>query len=378
MKVMIVVTHLLGTGHLTRALSLARAFLAGGHTPVVVSGGCAVAHLDTDGIDLIQLPPVRSDGVNFAQLLDGSDAPVTGHYMQQRQSVLLGQFEKVKPDVLITELFPFGRRILRQEFTTLLQMAQNTAQRPLICASVRDILAPPSKPAKVAMADALIADFYDAVLVHSDPAVTPLDASWPLSDMLRSKLQYTGYVAQPPTQPTPDRIGAGQIIVSAGGGNVGRSIFETATQAAALDPDRTWRILIGGSDAANLIDQLSKTASPNTILERARPEFCQMLLNAAASVSMCGYNTALDILQAGTPAVFIPFDAGGEVEQSLRADALAQLDGICVLRNDALSPANLLSSVNAMLTAPNRPARQAGIDGARETVRIVAELKGTQ
>jgi len=44
-----------------------------------------------------------------------------------------------------------------------------------------------------------------------------------------------------------------------------------------------------------------------------------MLYHAAASVSLCGYNTALDILQAGTPAVFVPFDDGSEVEQGLRA-----------------------------------------------------------
>ena len=48
-----------------------------------------------------------------------------------------------------------------------------------------------------------------------------------------------------------------------------------------------------------------------------------MLYHAAASVSLCGYNTALDVLQSGVPAVLVPFDNGGEVEQSLRAEALA-------------------------------------------------------
>jgi len=61
------------------------------------------------------------------------------------------------------------------------------------------------------------------------------------------------------------------------------------------------------------------------VVEPPTPDFRMLLTGAAASVSMCGYNTALDVLQAGVPAVLIPFDDGGEVEQGLRADALAAL-----------------------------------------------------
>ena len=69
MKVMIVVTHLLGTGHLSRALTLAKGFVQAGHEAVVVSGGVPVPQLDPGDAALLQLPALRSDGVNFAQLL---------------------------------------------------------------------------------------------------------------------------------------------------------------------------------------------------------------------------------------------------------------------------------------------------------------------
>ncbi len=100
-----------------------------------------------------------------------------------------------------------------------------------------------------------------------------------------------------------------------------------------------------------------------------------MLYHAAASVSLCGYNTALDILQSGVRAVFIPFDAGSEVEQGLRADALAQLDGISVLRNAALSAETLLNNVTAVLKAPDRTPRTDGFDGATQTVQITREMR---
>ena len=69
MNVLIAVTHLLGTGHLARALTLARAFVAQGHKVQILSGGGPAPQLDHSGVDLLQLPPLRSDGVDFTRLL---------------------------------------------------------------------------------------------------------------------------------------------------------------------------------------------------------------------------------------------------------------------------------------------------------------------
>ncbi len=374
MKVLIVVTHLLGTGHLARALTLARAFQAAGHSVTLASGGMPAPQLLRGDVPLLQLPPVRSDGVNFAVLLDEKGAPADDTLLHARTDALLDHLRGDPPDVLITELFPFGRRILRAEFTALLEAAHVLQHPPLICASIRDILAPPSKPAKAALADDLIAAFYDAVLVHAVGTVTPLDLSWPVSPALAAKLHYTGFVAPPAPAPHPDRLGAGEIIVSAGGGDVGAELFACSRAAAAMDPKRVWRVLLGGSDAAARARAMQAEVPANLIVEPARPDFRQMLHHAAASVSLCGYNTALDILQTGCRAVFVPFDAGSEVEQGIRADALARLPGISVLRNAALNPARLLTALQDVQVAPLRPPMQDGFDGAARSVEIVSAL----
>ena len=379
MKVCIVVTHLLGTGHLARALTLARAYKDAGHDAVVISGGMDAPQLSKDGVEMVQLPPLRSDGVNFARLLDGDGTEADAALFDARTRMLIDTVQSQQPDVLITELFPFGRRILGPEFTALLNAAHALPRRPLICASVRDILAPPSKPAKATLADDLVARFYDAVLVHSDADVTPLSLSWPVSEALARKLRYTGFVAPPAAAPHADGLGTGEIIVSAGGGDVGQHVFDTALAAAKLDPEkRQWRLLLGGQNAAQRSADLMRSAPANVIIEPARPEFRQMLYHAAASVSLCGYNTALDILQSGVRAVFIPFDAGSEVEQGLRAYALAQLDGISVLRNAELSAQTLLNNVTAVLKAPDRAPRTDGFDGATQTVQITREMREAQ
>ena len=334
MKVMIVVTHLLGTGHLARALTLARAYMAAGDKVLVVSGGMPAPLLTHGDTPLAQLPPLRSDGVDFSRLLDAEGGAVEAGYLATRQEVLLTHLRSFAPDVLITELFPFGRRILRDEFTALLEAAHKLPRPPLICASIRDILAPPSKPKKAAYADEIIDRFYDAVLIHSDPDLTPLELSWPVSDSLRPKLHYTGFVAPPPALPHPDGTGAGEILVSAGGGDVGDHVYDAALEAAP-QLRHPLRLLIGGAEPQARIADLRRRAPATVSVEAARPDFRQMLYHAAASVSLCGYNTALDILQAGTPAVFVPFDDGSEVEQGLRARALADFSPICRLETGA-------------------------------------------
>ncbi|WP_299152404.1 glycosyltransferase [uncultured Tateyamaria sp.] len=369
MKVMILVTHLLGTGHLARALTLARAFGAAGDEVTVLSGGLPVNHFDTDGQTLIQLPAIRSNGVEFTTLLDAQGQVVDAAYMAARCRVLLAALRHIGPDVLITELFPFGRRILHQEFHALLEAAQALASPPVILSSIRDILAPPSKPAKVQFADDMITQFYDGVLVHSDPALIPLDRSWPVSGMLENRLRYTGFVA--PTPPPPSAPNH-EILVSAGGGGVGDRIFEAACEAARLTPDLHWRCLVGG--AAERIPPLAARAPANMICEAPRADFRTLLNGAAASVSMCGYNTAMDVLQTGVPAVFVPFDDGGEVEQGLRAQALSALPGIAVVRQDTLDSATLLQGLDQVRSAPRRGPQTDYMDGAIHTVQIVRDI----
>lgn len=372
MQVTIVVTHLLGTGHLARALTLGRAFVAAGDTVTVISGGKPVSHFDSTGLTLVQLPPLQSDGTDFSTLLTDTGEIADDTYLAARRTTLLDHITRQGPDVLITELFPFGRRILKAEFQALLETANGLSSRPLILSSIRDILAPPSKPSKVTLADQLVDRFYDAVLVHSDPEVVPLDASWSVSDGLRPKLRYTGFVA--PRAPELDALRHNEILVSAGGGDVGDKVFKAACKAAKLSAEQPWRFLVSGDDARRTF--WASRVPSNVLVEGPRPDFRELLAGATASVSMCGYNTALDVLQTGVPAVFVPFDDGGEVEQGLRADALATLTAVSVVRQADLSGPTLADAIGKLAQQERRSPRTTGMDGAKASVDIVHGLLG--
>lgn len=367
--VLIVVTHLLGSGHLSRALTLARAFAEQGHSVHLATGGFPAPQLDSEGIILHQLPPLRSDGTDFSRLLDDGDRPATSAYHAQRQKLLLDLLSETKPDLLITELFPFGRRNLKEEFLRLLS---NVAPETRVACSIRDILAPPSKHSKVEFALETTLQYYDIVLVHSDPNITALEKSWPVAKELANQLRYTGFVG-PSTEP---RMGLQQrkgIVVSAGGGAVGDALFAASMKAAKND-HREWRLLVAGSNLEKRITNFQRFAPDNVIVERVRPDYIELLTKAEVSINMCGYNTAIDIIRTGVPSVVIPFDEGGEVEQRLRAEALSRFSGINCLPLSDLTPEALIDALQDVTAQPTREVRDIRFDGAQETVRICMEL----
>ena len=56
------------------------------------------------------------------------------------------------------------------------------------------------------------------------------------------------------------------------------------------------------------------------------------------SVSQAGYNTVMETLQAGARAVLVPFAAGSEEEQTIRAQLLAERGLVHVVEESALTP----------------------------------------
>ncbi|MDP4021308.1 glycosyltransferase [Methylobacterium sp. NEAU 140] len=344
MRVLIAVTHLLGAGHLTRAAALARAFAGAGHAVTLVSGGAPAPLVRLDGVRLVQLPPLRAAGFDFTRLVGPDGQSADADLLGRRRAVLLDALCEAAPDVVVTELFPFGRRALADEFLALVEAARTRRPRPLILASVRDVLVAPDRPEKVARAHALIADLYDAVLVHGDPALVPLDASWPLDPQTREKVHDTGYVDEDAAIAPGDRSG---ILVAAGSSAAGLSLLRAAAGAARRRPDLGWRILVGHGVPDPEMSEIAHGLPEGTV-ERARPDYRALLAASAVSVSQCGYNTAVDLLATGTPAVLVPFEAGRETEQRLRAERLAARGLAHVLPEAALCEDTLLATVAAL------------------------------
>ena len=109
-KVLFYVQHLLGIGHVKRATTLARAMAGVGLDVTVVSGGGRVPVVDAAGMRFVQLPALRASDRTFGALVDENNVPVSEALKAERREFLLQCLADTRPDALVLELYPFGRR----------------------------------------------------------------------------------------------------------------------------------------------------------------------------------------------------------------------------------------------------------------------------
>lgn len=369
-SVLIAVTHLLGVGHLSRAASLGRGLAASGHRVTLVTGGRPAPTVDTSPLRTVQLPPVHCRGLDFTTLLGDDGRPIGEEVGRARIAALLAALEAAAPDIVLTETYPFGRRQLAAEFAALVAAARARAVRPLVLASIRDILNPPSRLTRVGEANEVLARGFDGVLVHGDPSIAPLGASWPDGDGLSDVLRYTGYVCDDPGPPPASGGARSGVLVSGGGSDASLPLFEAAIAAAPLC-GHAWRILVGHGVTEVDFSSLRERAPPNVAVERARADFKSLLRTAAVSVSQAGYNTVVDLAGAATPSVLVPFERGREAEQRLRAECFAGKGLATLLPEDALSPRALAGAVEAAL-AGGRPDAALDLGGVGGSLAAIA------
>lgn len=384
-KIMFYVQHLLGVGHLQRALRLSCRLQDAGMAVTLVSGGMPYPHDDLRGVKLIQLAPARAADAEFSHVLNALGAPIDDDWRAQRKAALLGIFADVAPDALLIEMFPFGRRQFGFELLPLLQAARARDPVPLILCSARDILIPSDKPGRTEEAVAHVQHYFDYVLVHGDRDFIRLEESYPAASGLSEKIIYTGYVTADAPQSYSGLAGKNEVLISAGGGAVGEALMQAAVQARSLSQragNHVWRLLIGANAPAGQLLSLQLTAPDGVIVEAARPDFPQMLLNCACSVSQGGYNTIMDILQAravsDVPAVIVPFTTAREREQWMRARALARAGIITLLPEQDLNSASLAAAIDHAMEKKNTPKRLPDRNGGAVTARFIQEKLDAQ
>ncbi len=375
---MLYVQHLLGVGHLQRAAVLARALAAARCKVEVLCGGVAVPDVDFGGAAVTQLPPIRSDGADFSRLLTGDGKVVDDAYAASRRERLLEVVRDGRPDALIIEMFPFGRRQMRFELLPLLDAVWQMTPRPLVACSVRDILQIKRDPARRAEIVALVASRFDRVLVHGDPAFVRLEETFPEAVQIADKLVYTGFVVEPaPQTAVTPALGVDEVIVSAGGGAASGALYRCALAArprCALRQAR-WRLLVGPNVGREEFQSLRESAPAGVIVERnrSRGEFRQLLAACAVSISQAGYNTVMDLLATDARAVLIPFVGPGETEQLLRAQRLEALELAELADEGTLSADGLARAVERARARP-RPAMTLDLGGAAKSAQLIRRL----
>jgi predicted glycosyltransferase len=283
-----------------------------------------------------------------------------------------------RPAVVLVELFPFGRKKFAGEILPLIRAARRQAggAARIVC-SLRDILvdARPDQQRHDDRARGLADRYFDAVLVHADPALARLEDSFKPRRAMRTPVHYTGYVV--PAREAAAGVPRGEhLLVSAGGGIVGDALFRAALQARALlTRPPPMRIIAGPflPEPQWLALQQAARAQPGVELVRQVPDMVAEMRRARASISQCGYNTALDIMVARVPALVVPYATKTENEQTERAARLAALGALQWLDPALLEPQGLATAIARLLDFQPRDAAL-GLDGAATTAHLTRQL----
>lgn len=373
-KILFYVQHLLGIGHLMRAGTLSRALEAGGFETLLVSGGTDVPGFDPGAARFTQLPPTRATDKFFKVLVDENDKQIDDAWKARRRERLLEIFADEQPDIILIEMYPFGRRQMRFEIEPLIEAARAQGnRRPLIVSSVRDILVEPDKPGRVDEMVARTRNYFDLVLIHGDPDFIAFDKTFARMSEIADLSRYTGYVVDPAPARVATGPGAGEVIVSTGGGAVSDDMLEATIGARALSSlsGAPWRVLIGHNLPESDFMAYRDNAPDGITVERSRPDFPQLLANCRLSISQGGYNTVMEVLAARTPAVCIPYAGGLESEQTLRCRLLADRGALEIIEADAVNPQAVAAAIDWAIAVDRATAAGLDLGGAQNSAAIL-------
>jgi len=370
--------HAMGMGHLVRSLALADA-LSRSFRVVLLNGGQLPPDLSLPKtIEMVSLPPLRLAG---GQLISCDDRYSVVQAQTARKDLILNAFRQLCPEVLLIELYPFGRKKFEFELLPLLDDTKTQIGfAPLIVCSLRDILVSSrsDQPKHEQRILCTANQWFDAILVHSDPGFARLEDSFSPHTLLSPSIHHTGFVVGNRQLLPRDPSETGPIVVSAGGGHYGFQLFSAAIEAHALLSETepfTMKVVAGPflpeaqwKDLSAAID-----GRRGVTLVRSVPDLYSELCRARGSVSQCGYNTAMEIIQAQVPALVVPFADGGEDEQLKRAHRLEALGAIRVLEPKEMTANRMAQEMRNLIDFKPRTTHL-NLDGARRSTEILCDL----
>ena len=386
MKIILYCQYVWGMGHLFRSLELARAF--SDHQVILIAGGREVDVDMPEHVTLVRLPGLYMDE-QYTTLM-AEDANQSVEFIQhQRQVILMSLFKQHRPDILMIELYPFGRTVFGFELQPLLDWIHmgRFGDIKVVC-SLRDILVEKRKQEFYEeRVINLLHTYFHLLLVHSDDQLLALNETFSRIDDIRIPMVYTGFVA-PKADPVAGQqlrqqlgihTGEKLIVVSAGGGRSGYDLLSCILEAyplfAKTHPIRI-EMFAGPFRDPEEFKRLTAKAVNGIRVRYYTKRFLDYLSAADLSVSLAGYNTCMNLMAARVPALIYPYSK--QQEQPLRVSKISRFIPMKILRNKDIEPAVLSRYIHEMLLE-SRPSESVPINlaGAANTARYLTNWIGS-
>jgi predicted glycosyltransferase len=356
----------LGLGHLRRTTLLAAEFLsARPDASVLTISDSPIGRFFpmSAGHDYLKLPTIRKAGPGVWRPVALS-APFTD-ILYMRQQILRSAALSFKPDVLLVDHMPHGAM---GELKPMLEALDSRGVRLVL--GLRDILDAPSTVRRrwqLEGAFEAIEEHFELVLVYGSKDVFDVAAEYGLSQTVRSRLRYCGYVCPSPQRSPVEQIrehylggveDGALVVAMAGGGSDAHHLFLSLLRAIPTICSATpcFFVVVTGPflpdeerlELAHLARDLPVSVVPTV------PDPLAFQQAADLIVAMAGYNTTAEILSLGKRALLVP-RAGPSAEQRMRASRFAQRGWVRWLPPESLSPEAMSGAVLEALQVPLDP-----------------------
>ncbi|UOA25857.1 glycosyltransferase [Pseudosulfitobacter sp. DSM 107133] len=355
-----------GLGHLRRSRALAAALTqANPDASAIILTGSPVAGRFTfpERVDHIRLPGVTklADGSYVSQTL-GLDIDETTNL---RAALIRSAIEQYDPDLLIVDKEPTG---FRGELLPTLELIQKTGHTRTVL-GLRDVLDEPEVlAAEWDRKGALDAAerFYDEVWVYGVRSVYDPTEGLVLSDDLRSRMYWTGYLRRDGVE--SDEVPEDPyVLITPGGGGDGAAMVNLVLAAYEQDPTLAppamlvYGPFLSGEVREDFEARVNKLGDRVTALGfDSRIE--ALFAKAEGVVCMGGYNTFCEVLSFDKRAVIVPRTVP-RLEQWIRASRAEELGLVRMLdeSRDGMTTQSMIDAIRALPTQ-GKPS-DAGADG---------------
>lgn len=394
MRVLFHYTHKETLGHTTRSIALTSALARYGAEVLILQGGIPQPFVRVPrGCQSLDIPFPFDTRQSFQTHM----TPVSAN---KRAKFILKTAAEFAPEVFVTEFFPFGRLAYMPELLPTLRYLRTRNTR--IVASIGyPLLTDLDKLADknfAALHRAVFA-FYETFLIHTPknletsyiqdsiglPELTRVYKT--IMNDIRERSVYTGYIFPEDmltggvTLPVDHK--AKTLIVSRGGGAVYPRLITSAIEAQRR-LNSTIRTIITCGPAtsdheADLFESsIKKEDKERVFLTKRLDNLGEHLKNCAVSVSLCGYNTSVQLMRYGTPSVIIPYKNTNYKmptnDQIARARLFKERFSSTVLDHDNITPESLIAAINEQLNNPRpKPAPSTWFKGADVSAKHILE-----
>lgn len=378
-RLMFYCQHILGMGHLVRSMEIVKG-LTQDFQVCFINGGEIIDGFDLpEGVEVVNLPAIKTD--SEFRILQTVDESLNLEEAQRiRKNQLLDVYDRIRPDVLMIELFPFGRRKFSFELLPLLNAIQADGCNTKVVCSLRDIVVTKQNIEKHEQkVCTLINQYFDLLLIHGDPKFQAIDETFSRIQDLNCPIYYTGYVVQPQTRShIQPLLRQPSILATVGGGRFGHELLDAVVDAAPrlqhLIPHQI-QVFTGPffPDEKLAVLQAKAAKCDNLLVDRYTPNLLDYMNHADLSISMSGYNTTMNILTTGVKAMLMAFTGNDDQEQRMRSQKLAAMGIVMTIQPEDLAIDRFVEKIQICLnTKPNTV--QFDFDGVAKTAFYVNEM----